>query len=557
MNLRTLEILGTLGLEAQLRKEGMPHIEMSQWDRSPENPGQLHKLFKVPFFLSPARYEQLITTHQGRIESMFREDIVKYGGNDVIYKTTLLDVKIDEENAEFPVLAILQNEDGSKRTIRTKFLVGADGAKSIVRDILGVETEGERTDELWGVIDFIVDSDFPDIRRHTNINANVDSENNLQVTSGGLLIPRERQSNGEYLTRIYMDLTTKEPQSKGDEVNHAEQQREKVNEIRQQVTKEIIIQRVKKLFHPYRIDVKAGTEVLWYAAYRVSQRVAKRFTQNDKSNVPRVFIVGDACHTHSPRQGQGMNVSMHDSHNLAWKITYNILGYSGPDLLRNYEEERLPNARELIAFDKRVNQGNMVIEDRMSEFRQFTGSAGVEYSVSVSVDREGLTKDQPYEPEDYIKGIIYPGRRFMNIQVTRFADGVPRDLHDEVGGDGRLAIVVVQNQDAGGLDAESASVTNAVAAICVDSRYPKGLLRPLFLYPDSIASREWMDLPQALRIQAEMNVYGASQEVYNFYGVGKDGALVVVRPDGFVGTMVGFNDVEGVQKYVDKVLSAL
>ena len=68
--------------------------------------------------------------------------------------------------------------------------------------------------------------------------------------------------------------------------------------------------------------------------------------------MPRVFIAGDACHTHSAKAGQGMNVSMQDAFNLGWKLAAVLQGRSDPALLATYSAERQPVARELIDFDR-------------------------------------------------------------------------------------------------------------------------------------------------------------------------------------------------------------
>src|SRR4029078_4507243 len=67
---------------------------------------------------------------------------------------------------------------------------------------------------------------------------------------------------------------------------------------------------------------------------------------------PTVFIAGDACHTHSPKAGQGMNVSMQDAFNLGWKLVAVLQGRSPPSLLHSYSAERRPIAKELIDFDR-------------------------------------------------------------------------------------------------------------------------------------------------------------------------------------------------------------
>ena len=67
--------------------------------------------------------------------------------------------------------------------------------------------------------------------------------------------------------------------------------------------------------------------------------------------MPRVFIAGDACHTHSPKAGQGMNVSMADAFNLAWKLAAVVRGVSSTSLLDTYTAERHAKAVELIEFE--------------------------------------------------------------------------------------------------------------------------------------------------------------------------------------------------------------
>lgn len=90
----------------------------------------------------PARYPHELTLHQGRIERILEEDLFRHSKRGVQRNTELIDVKIDEEgDAEFPVLAELET-DGTRRTVRTKYLIGADGARSLVRRCMGLKLEG-------------------------------------------------------------------------------------------------------------------------------------------------------------------------------------------------------------------------------------------------------------------------------------------------------------------------------------------------------------------------------------------------------------------------------
>ena len=65
-----------------------------------------------------------------------------------------------------------------------------------------------------------------------------------------------------------------------------------------------------------------------------------------------MFIAGDACHTHSAKAGQGMNVSMADAWNLGWKLAAVLRGTARPELLHTYSQERQAVAQELIDFDR-------------------------------------------------------------------------------------------------------------------------------------------------------------------------------------------------------------
>lgn len=80
------------------------------------------------------------------------------------------------------------------------------------------------------------------------------------------------------------------------------------------------------------------------------------------SRYERIFLAGDAIHTHSPKAGQGMNVSMQDSYNLGWKLASVIYGVAHPKLLRTYYQETLPVAKRLIDFDKHICRGMLEAE---------------------------------------------------------------------------------------------------------------------------------------------------------------------------------------------------
>src|SRR5690606_9483849 len=97
-----------------------------------------------------------------------------------------------------------------------------------------------------------------------------------------------------------------------------------------------------------------AAEVAWFSIYEVGQRLLDRFDNvpDGDPRTPRVLLVGDACHTHSAKAGQGMNVGMQDGFNLGWKLAAVLDGRAAPELLHTYSEERQRVAQILIDFDK-------------------------------------------------------------------------------------------------------------------------------------------------------------------------------------------------------------
>ena len=206
-------------------------------------------------------------------------DLLRYSKRGVQRNTTLIDVKIDEEgDAEYPVLAEIETE-GQRRTVRSKYLVGADGAHSIVRRCMGLTLEGESLDHIWGVVDLIVDTNFPDIRRRCAIHSPAGSV---------MVIPRERVANGDYLTRLYVQVP-------GD-VDPDNDQPVDTRVRRAKVTEQTIFDNAAKAFAPYYIRPKTDGAVDWWAAYQIGQRVTDSFSVKDSKGMDRVFIAGDGMY---------------------------------------------------------------------------------------------------------------------------------------------------------------------------------------------------------------------------------------------------------------------
>jgi phenol 2-monooxygenase (NADPH) len=308
------------------------------------------------------------------------------------------------------------DRDGEEVTVHARYVVGCDGARSAVRRSIGRELRGDSANQAWGVMDVLAVTDFPDIRFKAVI----------QSEAGNIvLIPRE----GGYLVRFYIELDDLAP---GERV------------ASRGITVETLIEAARRILSPYTLDVR---DVVWWSVYEIGQRLTDAFddvpADQVGSRLPRVFIAGDACHTHSPKAGQGMNVGMQDGFNLGWKLAAVLEGRATPDLLRTYSAERQAVAQRLIDFDREWAAKHSArpkdtagaeggaapdLQRLYSEQGRFTAGLATHYEPSLIT---GAASHQ-----DLAKGFVI-GERFHSAPVVRLADAKRVHLGHVARADGR------------------------------------------------------------------------------------------------------------------------
>src|SRR5687768_9476262 len=147
-------------------------------DSSPINRGIECSGF-TPDVNVPARFPFEVTIHQGRIERILQENLHLYAGEETIRRSHRFLRYTTDDNPEFPIRIEYEYDlpDGTteQKTMRTRYLIGADGARSCVRKCMGLELQGETTDHIWGVCDFVADTDFPDIRKRCAVHSDAGS----------------------------------------------------------------------------------------------------------------------------------------------------------------------------------------------------------------------------------------------------------------------------------------------------------------------------------------------------------------------------------------------
>lgn len=153
---------------------------------------------------------------------------------------------------------------------------------------------------------------------------------------------------------------------------------------RKTATEQEVMDLAKIILKPYTIEWE---RVEWFSAYPISQGIAEKYTLDQ-----RIFMGGDACHTHSPKAGQGMNTAFLDAVNLAWKIHHVEAGFADRGILSTYEPERKSVAEELLNFDAKYAK---LFSTRLP-------SAG---EVGAAATHEGETKHEgvPEEENEFIK----------------------------------------------------------------------------------------------------------------------------------------------------------
>ncbi|EPX76695.1 putative phenol 2-monooxygenase [Salipiger mucosus DSM 16094] len=329
VNTRTMEIFQAFGFAEQVKRESYWVNQTAFWTPDPETPGHIRRIGRVQDVADDSSEMPHTLINQARIHELFLDVMHKSPRRiEPDYGWAVQDLVIDATTDDHPVTVTLENTGvnaGTTRTVRANYVVGCDGARSKVRRAIGGELHGDAAHQAWGVMDILANTDFPDVRQKCIV---------ASATAGNILIlPRE----GGYLFRMYVELDKLNPDERVASRN---------------LTSGHMIAAANRIMRPYTIDVK---EVVWWSVYEIGHRLTDRFDDvpeaGKQTRDPRVFTAGDACHTHSPKAGQGMNVSMQDSFNLGWKLAHVFQGRAAPSILRSYSAERRTEAKRLIDTD--------------------------------------------------------------------------------------------------------------------------------------------------------------------------------------------------------------
>lgn len=422
INTRTMEMFQAFGFADKVKRETYWVNQTAFWMPDPANPEHIKRVGRVQDVADDSSEMPHILINQARLHELFLE-VMKNSPSrlEPDYGWEVVGVTVDETTDDHPVTVTLKDASGinwwATRTVRANYVVGCDGAHSAVRKAIGGQLHGDAAHQAWGVMDILANTDFPDVRQKCLVSSA--GEGNV------LILPRE----GGYLFRMYVELDKLRPDERA---------------AHRKFTQDDMIAAANRILRPYTLDVK---EVVWWSVYDIGHSITDKFDDAPEGSGrnPRVFTAGDACHTHSPKAGQGMNVSMQDTFNLGWKLVHVLQGRADPSLLRSYSNERLTEARRLVETDHEwarimsapTTQAERDGTEEPRIIRQFKANLEFTGGTAVKYDPSYLFADGKHQALARGEEI---GRRFHSAPVVRLADARQMQLGHVAEADARWRI---------------------------------------------------------------------------------------------------------------------
>ncbi|MEU4341854.1 FAD-dependent monooxygenase [Nocardia sp. NPDC023852] len=295
LHARGVEVLQRLGAMGDLRERSLAPVGMRMYVRS-------RPIATMRFAPDDRESVQALFVSQARIEEQLRRRLTELG-TDIEWDTMVTAATQDAAGVT------VEFADGTR--LRAKWLVGCDGAHSVVRGAAGIEFPGVSVMEQFLLADAHVAWD-----RDRSASAGFYHRDGLL-----LAIPMRDADDGGDLWRLMADVPA----------------------VDGQLSTADIVARFEEL-----LPIRAGAtgvrirEAIWTSAFRIHRRLASDYRAG------RVLLAGDAAHIHSPIGGQGMNTGIGDAENLAWKLSLVVSGRADERLLDTYAAERRPLATEVL-----------------------------------------------------------------------------------------------------------------------------------------------------------------------------------------------------------------
>ncbi|HXA90405.1 MAG TPA: FAD-dependent monooxygenase [Mycobacterium sp.] len=298
---RSLDMFDRMGIVDEMVSTGIKATAMQLYAGH-------SRLFRIPLGGVDSAFPFTLTTAQTETERVLGDHLQSLG---VIVErgVELVALAQDGGAAELTV----RHDDGSTEQVSTSWVIGADGAHSTVRKVVGTKLAGSFVGERFLLGD--VDAEH---------GLDLDSMHTFFAPHGPVVVLPMLDGRMRFLAEVH--------DAPGTPMN----------------------------MHPTQDELQAildrrigGIRVVrshWLTSFEIHHARVPAYRWG------RVFLAGDAAHIHSPAGGQGMNTGMQDAFNLAWKLAAVVNGQAGDTLLDSYEAERIPVADSVIAFTDRLTR---------------------------------------------------------------------------------------------------------------------------------------------------------------------------------------------------------
>ncbi|KAI5121033.1 hypothetical protein M0805_008609 [Coniferiporia weirii] len=522
---RILEIEHFLGVADDVRNAGAASWPITLHIFDPNDPYRIIKSSILSDSVEPTPafpVTEGLSLGQWRHQAILRKHVEALGGK-IEFGSTLVNIRQNNSRATAEITKLF---DGKEVTEKAEFayIVGADGARSTVRKSCGVDFVGETREE--GML-YIVDVRLEGL--------------------GG----EDKYIWGDLKTTLLSIRHTAEPRLfqiffTGKEVDFSSLKPDK-----ESVQKEI-----EKVTH--RTDIKV-TDVVWQGEWRPNIRMAKNFRAG------RVFIIGDAAHAHSPTGGQGLNSSVQDAFNLAWKLALVLKGHGTPALLDSYEVERIPIIAEMLKIT--TDMFNKTFKDdtqRALERAETLASTSVAspdkdspwfrsrklYQLELNYRWSTIVVDEKHEGTTGADGGVYG----VVGQDTRAGDRAPDapELTDTSGTENaptRLFDVFSPSKHTVLVFSPLRSMENIQAMLGPFKALTPGLVQVALILP-ALTSND-ASIPSVDVDYVFEDTKGYAHTGYGISAEDDEPTVVVIRPDGMIGAFV--RTAVGVEKYLSTV----
>jgi 2-polyprenyl-6-methoxyphenol hydroxylase-like FAD-dependent oxidoreductase len=339
---RSLEMLEDMGILDQAVSAGTQSHAVNIYHGT-------HRLLHVSYddLESPAPF--LLNIPQSTLERLLGAHLTSLG-IDIEWRTELAGFTQDADG----VTATLLHADGHEEGVRAAWLVGCDGAHSVVRHTLNISFPGRSYTQWFGLADTTLDWGL----RHDELHGFV------HPTGLFFAIPLP----GEKRFRVVMEAEVPP------------------------VDTELTLADFQAALDQRGPGNATLSDPGWMSPFKVNARRAERY------RVGRAFLAGDAAHIHSPTGGLGLNTGMQDAYNLAWKLALVIRGLSDPVLLDSYETERIPVADAVLRLAGNLTTMLTLTNPASQQLRNhlmpvLSGLGAVQHQVAVQDSQLAITYD--------------------------------------------------------------------------------------------------------------------------------------------------------------------